>query len=206
MAIARFSTILLLSAFTLLAFAGCTTSSVWENEFRRGESRAMPRSQNASIRIREVPWERVNQTLIEINEKLAKNDTHYDDWSPDQKARLKSQMLRGLQISTPAEQVDILGRSEFRTTDRLRPEDGTLEAFARKVGATTVIITTAYLGKADTIRQEAITEYRSGTSTRNVSDDSRRRDHSISESSTIWVPIRVQADENAFIAFFLHEK
>ena len=196
----------LLASTTFIALSGCSTSTVWENEFRRGEATASPLSQNSSVRIREVSWDRVNQTIAEINEKLAKSDTHYDDWTPEQKSRLKAQMLKGLQVSTPANEVELLGRSEFRTTDRVRPDDGSLEAFARKIGATTVIVTSSYLGKTDTIRQEAITEYRSGTSTRNYGDDSKRRDNTVSETSTIWVPIGVQSDENAFIAFFLRDK
>ncbi len=195
-----------LAAGSFLSLTGCTHTSVWENEFRRSDGTATPLSQSAPIKIREVSWDRVNQTLAEINEKLAKSDTHYDDWSPEQKSRLKAQMLKGLQVSTSPQNVDILGRSEFRTTNRVRPGDGELERFARKIGATTVIVTSSYLGTAETIRQEPVTEYRTGTITRNSNDDSKRRDTTISESSTAWVPIRVTADENAFIAFFLHER
>ena len=194
---------LALVAASLSLLVGCSQTP-WESQFKRGEAIASPLDTTTQVKLREVPWERVQKTLTEIQDKLAKSDTHIDDWTPAEKTRLRGELLRGLQISTPPQDVEVLGRSEFRTTSGIRPGDGSLEAFARKLGATTVVYTTAYLGKAEAVRQEAVQSYRTGS--HYYDRNGKHRDSVLSESSIYWVPVTVQADENGYIAFFLRER
>lgn len=182
---------------------GCQPSP-WESEFRAagGARPIAARATDAPLRVREVPWERLQQTLGALEQERIASDTHPDDWSPQQKAAAKAALLRGLQISEDPEQIEILGRSDFLTTQRVRPDDQ-LEAFARKIGATTVVWSTSYAGKTDVVRSEPVTEWRSGSWSPAFDRDSHSR--SFSENSTIWVPVVVQADQRAFTAFFLRE-
>lgn len=194
---------------TLVAAAvlgGCTASP-WESEYRSSGaeatgSRRVAADPDGTVRIREVSWERIQSTLHELDAERAASDIHPDDWDPQRKLAAKAKLLRGLQVSEDPRDVTVLGRSVFRTTDRVRPDDGGLIAFARKIGATTVIWSSSYMGKADVVRSEPVTEWRSGTWDRRDPD---RGSRTFSENSTIWVPVVVQADERAWMAFFLRE-
>ena len=153
------------------------------------------------VRVREVPFDRIQATLTALTEQAAKSDTYPDEWAKDKKDAANAELLRGLQISEDPATIRVLGRSEFTTTDRVRPEDGTLEKFARKIGATTVVWSSAYRGKADIIVDHPVTEWRTS------SWGSRRgRGVPFSETYTIWVPVRMSADQYAFVAFFLANK
>lgn len=188
----------------VLLSAGCV-SSRWESDFVSSGVTAPARAGGsaAQVRIREVPWERLQTTLAELQSERAASDVHPDDWTPDQKREAKTKLLRGLQVGADPLNVDVLGRTEFRTTDRVRAGDGELANFARKLGATTVIWSSTYLGQTDVIRAEPVTEFRSGSYDR--WHDGRRRGGTFSESSTIFVPITVRADERVWVAYFLRE-
>ena len=113
----------------------------------------------------------------------------------------RAKLLRGLQVTEDPATVQILGRSEFQTTDPVRPDDGSLAAFARKIGATTVVWTSKYRGRRDTVVDEPVTEWRTGTIT-----TARGRHTTFTESSTVWYPVLMKEDEYAFVAFFLRQK
>lgn len=183
---------------------GCQ-SSPWESEFRSsGASAATAIPDDAPLRIREVPWERIQNTLARLDAERAASDVHPDDWDQARKDAAKAELLRGLQVSEPPSSVQILGRSDFRTTNKLAvpADDAELKRFARKIGATTVIWSSSYLGKADVVRSEPVTEWRSGSWSPRSSDG---RSRTFSENSTIWVPIVVQQDERAWMAYFLRD-
>lgn len=185
--------------------AGCAASP-WESEYRPSgtSTAAVAATTDGPVRIREVPWERIQATLQRLDADRIASDIHPDEWDQDRKDRAKAELLRGLQISEDPGRVEILGRSDFRSTDTLvRPgEDAELLRFARKVGATTVIWSSSYVGKADVVRSEPVTEWRSGSWSPRHGDHSSR---TYSENSTIWVPIVVQRDERAWMAYFLRE-
>ncbi len=188
----------------IVLLGGCSASP-WEAEYRSNADAAGAAalaSPERAVRVREVAWERIQATLFELDAERAASDIHPDDWDDQRKAAAKAKLLRGLQIAENPRDVVVLGRSVFRTTDRVRPDDGELSAFARKIGATTVIWSNSYMGKADVVRSEPVTEWRSGSFDR---WDERRGSRSWSENSTIWVPVVVQADERAWMAFFLRE-
>lgn len=186
---------------TAVCMAGCSASP-WESEYRSAGVAAAPLVKESPVRVREVPWDRIQDTLRELESERAASDVHPDDWDPARKEAAKAKLLRGLQVSEDPRQVSVLGRSVFRTTDRVRPDDGELSTFARKIGATTVIWSNSYMGKTDVVRSEPVTEWRSGSWD---SWDSHRGSRGFSESSTIWVPVVVQADERAWMAFFLRD-
>lgn len=192
----------------VFAVAGCAPP-LWESEFRaeRGVGApagiAAPLAKDAPVRVREVPWERVDATLRALNGRVASSDVHPDDWTPAQHAEAQAQLLRGLQISEDPAIVRVLGRSVFRTTDRVSPDDGSLAAFARRLGADTVVWTSTYVGKAQVVREKPVDEYRTVTAYEWDRSTKRWRDRRTTESATYWVPIVVEEDQYAWMAYFL---
>ncbi len=194
----RHTTSVFLAAIALTLLAGC--ASPWERSF--SSSGASAPKAVAAPRLREIPWERMRRTLDSLDEALVASDVHYEDWPDAQKAEHKARLLRGLQVGDDPGTVEVLGQSQFRTTEGVNLSD--LAAFGKRLGATTVVHASRHLGKADTVRSEPVTEWRTGTWTGRRADGSRVHGDS-SETVTTWVPVRVQADEYGYIAFYLFE-
>lgn len=187
------------------ALAGCA-KSLWETEFTGSGDAAPALAGDALVRVRDAPWERVQQALVEIDKEWASSDTHPDDWAQERKTAVRGKLLKALQVPGDPATVEVLGRSEFRTTSRVRPDDGELTDFARRVGATTVVWSSVYIGKADRIVQEPVTEFRTGGGAgRWWGRGGRWRGSAFAESWTVFVPVVVRADEHAYVAFFLRE-
>lgn len=181
---------------------GC--ASEWERAYVPSMPSDTPHASlgaDAQVRIRDVPWQRIDGALRELEAERAASDAPPDEWPPEKQEAAKQKLLTALQVTAPASEVEILGRSVFRTTSDTNPHDGELAAFARKIGADTVVWASNYLGKTQVVRDEPVSEWRSGTwsSGRHGS----RRSDTFTENSTIWVPVVVEADEHAFIAYFL---
>jgi hypothetical protein len=182
--------------------AGC--SSEWERAYSPAGASAAPLHAGQPLKIRDVPWQRLDVALYELEQERAASDAPPDEWPDEKKAAAKQKLLTALQVTADASSVEILGRSTFRTTWTTNPNDGELAAFARKIGADTVVWSSNYLGKAQVVRDEPVSEWRSGSWS--TGPDGRRRSDTFSENSTIWVPIVVEADENAFVAYFLRTR
>lgn len=187
----------------LLGLCGCETSK-WRQNLVVGPDTNTSLAAEAGVRVREVPWERVDATLKQLHADLAASDRHFDEWPTQQKQAHKAKLLQGLQISEPAESVRVLGQSEFKSTDNTASDPVELVKLARELGADTVVRSSKYVGKADKIVQEPVTTYSTGTVW--WRDGDHRRPDSFSEQQTTWVPVRIQADETAYIAFFLRTK
>jgi hypothetical protein len=157
---------------------------------------ALPAKQE--VKIREVPWQRLDAALQELEEERAAADAPPDEWPADKSLAAEQKLLTALQVTADPSHVEILGRSTFRTTSETNPNSGELAAFARKVGADTVVWSSSYLGKAQIVRDEPVTEWRTGSWS-----TGKRRSQTYTESSTIWVPVVVEGDEHAFLVYFL---
>jgi hypothetical protein len=195
------------------ALGGCSSPSVWEQGYvgprppaKAGDSAVVGRS----VTIRNVPWDRVQEVRRSIEAEASSSDVHPDEWPSEKKADVKARLLRGLQVSTDPSRVEILGRSEFKTTDTVRPEtpegEAELAAFARRLGADMVVWSGRTLGKADKIVDRPVTTTSSsgwGRPWDGGRDGHSSRDWGYTDSSTSWVPVRIQADESGFVAFFL---
>ncbi|MCA3004367.1 MAG: hypothetical protein LW650_03240 [Planctomycetaceae bacterium] len=194
------------AAVSLLGGCG---PSVWEanyrpaDEVRVGAGPAVtPLAEGAAVEIREVPWARIDASMKRIEERLAASAVHVSEWTAEQRGELKGELLSGLQTSEPAGAVSVLGRSSFRSTDPVSPDDADLAKYARRLGANRVVWAKAYTGKADRIVRESVTTNSVGwwdTYSRPYPD---RRWENFSTTST--VPVRIAADEYAWLAFFLH--
>lgn len=191
---------------------GCAPSTVWEQGYvGNSPVRGADAASEKNVLIRNVPWDRVQEARRQIEADAASSDLHPDEWSPEKKADVKARLLRGLQISAEPSRVEILGRSEFKTTDTVRPEtpegEAELRSLARRLGADTVVWSGRTLGKADKIVERPVTTtgdvWRGGGGRSFDAQSGRSRDWGFNESSTSWVPVRIQADESGFVAFFL---
>lgn len=187
----------LISGLLLALGAGCHTSP-WESGLARGPDTAAPRAEGTAVRVREVPWERVEATLAALRADVAASDVHPDEWPVERRAEHKVRLLNGLQISESAETVKVLGKSEFRAVDRVVIPNDELDRLARSLGADTVVWSSRALGKADRVVQEPVTWYNDGTSAWGRADRG-----AFGEMRTGWVPVRVQVDETGYVGFFL---
>lgn len=198
----------LASVCSIALFLGACESSRWQQSLTKGPDAAAALTPTAPVRVREVQWDRVQSTLHELREAEAASAVHHEEWSQEAKLAHKSKLVQGLQISEPAAGVRVLGKSEFRTTDSSITIGGAqvieLEQLARSLGADTVMWSSRYVGKADRVVQEPVTTYSSGSWW--WRDGDRRRPDSFNEQQTSWVPVRVQADETAYIAFFFRTR
>ncbi len=185
----------------LMLPAGCATSP-WQSTYTALLSE--PLAATTDVKIRAVAWERLEPVLRELDAEAARSDVPPEEWSSDLRLARQSKLLSALQVSAEPARVDMVGRSAFKTTDRVDPEDGQLAALARLKGANLVVYSSSYLGKSEKIVSEPVTTFSSGTESWWGSDARRRRRHTdFSETSTSWVPMKIQADEHFFVAYFL---
>lgn len=198
-----------LVAMACLIASGCSGPSAWEQAFVPGSDSAMvagPRDKASPVRLRGIPWDRMQGTLAELRADAGASNTHPDDWSAAQKLAAKDKLLRGLQFGVDADRVEIVGRSEFRTTETIIPDGSDrrgLEEFARKIGATDVVWASRVLGKTEKVVDRPVTSYGHGTFWGSYRDRDQWWSDGYSDSRTTWVPVRVPADETGFVAFFL---
>jgi hypothetical protein len=187
----------------LLPLGGCSQASVWDQHLVKGPEAALaPLAEGDRVVVRDVVWERVQTTLDEIRAIAAASDVHPSEWDASQQREVKSKLLRGLQVSQAPEGVQVLGSSQFRTTEPLTNREQSLSRIARDLGANMVVYSTRVLGKSDRIVRESVSTTTTGTAWLRDADE-RRRPETYSETSTSWVPVRVSADEVGAVAYFL---
>jgi hypothetical protein len=183
---------------------GCTGPSLWERTYQGVKAFDEPPRATAPLpTLRDVSWERLMDTRAELERDVAASDVHPSEWPADKRDAAKATLLRGLQVQENPADVQVLGLSQFSTTDNLRADSGELATFGASLGATRVIYSTRFLGKADKIIDEPVTTYYHGGWHR--VHDRRYRSEPWSHSSTTWVPIRVQADEHGWIVYYLKD-
>lgn len=196
--------LLLLPLLAVAVLGGCSTA--WQNHYRGVAAGVHPPTPATdAVTIREVPWSRLDATLRSLEDRRAGSDIHRDEWSEEQRAEERTALLRGLQISASPDDILVLGRSVFRSTDHLRPEDGSLERFARSIGADYAVWSANHLGTRRVTRQQPVHEH--GFHGRHYTDaDGRRRTTYEPWDRTVFVPVSVDADEYAWVVYFLRRR
>ncbi len=195
----------LVLAMAALLLPACT--SIWQDAYRPSPlaagAAALRYPGEHPVIVREAPWERVESALHELEEQEAASDTHVSEWSVEQRQAATTRLLIALQLHDSPENTVLLGHSSFATTDVVRPEDGTLEAMARRMGADYAIWTSRYLGQGTRVVDRPVPIHRSGWGHFYDREDHVWRHRYYSDFDTAWVPIVVEADRFAFIAFFV---
>jgi len=154
--------------------------------------------------VREVPWKRVDEALRFIDDQRAASDVHWSEWPRDDKFAEQGVLLRALQISEDPRDIIVLGRSVFRSTDNLSPRDGSLAKFAASIGADYAVWSAHYVGKAEKIVQEPVR--RSGISFGVHAGHGHHAHSSGVWDQTVYVPVVVEADEYAWVVYYLRSR
>jgi hypothetical protein len=191
-----------LAVAATVAIFGCQATP-WQQGLAKGPDAAAPLDPKATVRVREVPWERLEQTLSSLRADVAASNIHPDEWSVEKRHGHKLRLLQGLQISEPAESAKVLGRSEFRTSDRVTIPSDDLQRLATSLGADTVVWSSRPLGKSDRVVQEPVTWFSDGT---RYWDHPNEHRGAFSETRTGWVPVRIQVDEFGYVGFFIRTR
>ncbi|MEL6499529.1 MAG: hypothetical protein AAF937_11995 [Planctomycetota bacterium] len=194
----RLTTIWLLIGLlaSAMGMAGC--KNIWRDNYRPiGTIAALP--QTARVDVREVQWERMERAISDAQARAAESDVHPSDWDEPTKVEARGELLRNLQVQADPADIRVVGVSSFRTTDTVRPWDGSLADFASEIGADLVVWSDRYLGKADAIVDRTVYVDSIGDSRFRDDDDDRTR----FRSETFNVPIVVRKDERGYTAFFL---
>lgn len=184
-----------------MSLSACTTS--WQDHYRGAPLGAYEPTEE--VIVRDVPWSRIDDTLIRIEAERARSDTHWDDWSSDQRLDEQAELLTGLQISEDPRDIIVLGRSVFRSTDHLSPDDGSLENFAASIGADYAIWSAHYLGTKEVVQQEQVRAHGFGSRGYYDSHGKYRRDYQPWDR-TVFVPVVVEADEYAWVVYYLRRR
>lgn len=186
------------------ALTGCGTSQ-WTSSFER-ESMApavspLSETERGAVKLRKVPWERVQAALDAQRQAEIDSDVPAEQWTDAKRAELRGVLLRQLQV-TDAGTV-VLGRSRFKSTRSERADEADLAAAAAKIGATGVVWSSRYVGKADRVDRETV--FVESWDTQHTYDRStgRYRQSVFPERATASVPVVRQVDEFEFIAFWL---
>lgn len=180
------------------ALGGC--ASPWQRTFRASSSAEF--EPTAHVIIRGVPWSRLDAALRENARVRAESDVHPDEWTAEQRAEERDRLVNALQLSEDPGDIAILGRSVFRTTRDVDPLDGSLERFARSIGADYVIWSTTTLGKAQSVEQEPVTRH-GYASRRFRSRDGRHDDATYWYDETVFVPVVVEREQYAWMIYYI---
>ncbi len=196
--------ILLLSLAFIAPLTACSTT--WQDHYRGVAAGVHPPTPASEpVTIREVPWARLDATLRSIEARRAASDIHRDEWTQQERDDERTELLRGLQISEDPDTIIVLGRSVFRSTNHLRPDDGSLERFARSIGADFAIWSANHLGTRRVTRQQQVHEH--GFHGRRYTDSQGRRRTAYEPwDRTVFVPVSVDADEYAWVVYYLRRR
>lgn len=189
----------------LLSLGGC--ASVWQRNFESRTDSALPAlPARTPVEVREVPWARVEQALVDLSKLWEESDVPYEQWPPEKKRDADARLLRALQVTDSPDQVQIVGRSSFKTTERVRPGSGDLGDFARKVGADTAIWASRYVGRGERVETQPV--YSSGYRHVQYYDarSNKYRTRYEYDDWTTYVPVVVEADETAWVVYYLRHK
>jgi len=180
---------------------GCTTT--WQDHYRGAPEGSYEPTQHVTVR--EVPWARIDETLRGIDDRRAGSDRHWDEWTREERLAEQAALLKGLQISEDPRDMIVLGRSVFRSTDHLSPGDGSLAAFAQSIGGDYAIWSAHYLGTKEVIEHEPVHDW--GFRSRGSYDHHGRyrRDYEPWDR-TVYVPVVVEADEYAWVVYYLRRR
>lgn len=172
--------------------AGCSATgpSIWEQHLTSGPETAPAIPAQTKVAVRELPWAQMEQTVV--NQAAA----------AQRKTDGKAQLLRGLQVPGDPASVLVVGKSEFKTTDKLATDSVAFHDLARKLGADTVVWSSKVTGKVDKVVQQPVTTVSSPSSSGRPFD-ANSRSGSLADNRTTYVPVTVKADELAYVVYYL---
>jgi hypothetical protein len=194
----------------LITFLATGCASPWEKSFQSNpELRGQKFPPTPNVHVRTVEYERLKKFTDEEHQRRVNSTTAPVDLPPEQKMAMKNRLLQALQIPERGDDAVIVGTSQFTSPEVLKPDDPNLAAFAKKLGADTVVVSTAYLGKASRIDTVPVTSYSTDTYITHYRRNGNRISPAyttVNSSSTAWVPVPVTEDQYLHQAFFLRRE
>jgi hypothetical protein len=194
-----------------LALSGCSTS-IWQASYRPSplagpaavEPAATARTRPApsQILVREAPWARLETALRELEDEEAASELHISEWPEDKRLAAVARLLSALQLQDDPASVEILGWSSFASTTPIRPEAGVLDQ-ARRLGADTAIWSSRVIGVGARVIDRPVRVHHHGWGHYYDRDDGAWRSAWSDHVDTAWVPVVVEADRVAYVAFYL---
>jgi len=196
----------LMLTLAMVGLGGCGTS-VWEQSFayEPGVEAAAP-VRAADVVVRDAPWGRVGPALSAEQQRLVASETHREDWPADVARESDLEILRELQLPFEAEEVVLLGRSHFRTTQPPDPEAAELRRFAASIGAEYAVWSRHVVGRVEAVEREPVQSTRWRTN--RVWDADRKRHEYVRrwEPETVWVPVVVEREQSRWVVFYLRRR
>lgn len=194
--------ILCLTLLPVTGALGACASSPWRANFEPepGAGPLAPIPADVVV-VRPAPFERVDDALRDFERAWADSDTYWEDWPEDERRLHTDNLISALQLPGASDHWELIGRSRFTSFDPLDPEDAGLRDFAADIGADHAIWTSYYVGKTERVVDRPVHypswHYRHG-----------RRGHGGfgGGTTTVWVPVSVEADETLWMAFFLSRR
>jgi hypothetical protein len=133
--------------FFVLA-GGCVTKppSPWQQFYRPNPSATPATTPAQAVTIRNVDWTRVDEWSQTANKEAAASDKPIEEWSEADRLARRAKLFKALQLTKAPADASVLGVSSFESGMNTDPADGTLEVFAKKIGADYAIWATHPLG------------------------------------------------------------
>lgn len=198
-----------------LSCSGCGPS-VWAEHFIRapgiGERDLEPLDPDAPVTIRRVEWERLTSYDDAARARAIGRDLPPDLWPPDVRTAETADFLRALRILEDPADVRRLGSASFVHPGRLSPFAGSLERFARSIGAAYAVVSERPVGLRETVIYAPMTTYYDRVVTgrgkhRSHHDDGRSdddRDYRVERgSATTYVPTVIAVDSFHYVVYFV---
>lgn len=135
----------LVFAFSVF-LAGCAPSP-WERFYQVDGSVKTRIPATATAQVREVPYERVSAFMREFKSMNVSSDVALEDMPEDRKMEMRNRLFETLQLRERGREAGLVGGSEFTYIGEINPRDGSLEQFARSMGADYAVFAVEYLGE-----------------------------------------------------------
>ena len=197
-------------AVVLLAaacLAGGCAASPWEENFRPAPGLhgglPGPAGADAEVTIRAVEWERLQAFEAEARERSMGRDLPFDEWPEEWRDFERAEFLRMIRITEDPDLIEDLGTSEFVVPGTLDPYDGSLESFARRIGARYAVVGARGVGLRDVIVYAPLTTwYDDAPSVRRGRGGHGVRTYSGTGTATSYVPRVVKRDSTQYVVYF----
>jgi hypothetical protein len=200
-----------LTARLSIVVLGCVCSVGCANEWERfyqahPATKGKLFSPTDSAQVRTVEYERLSAFWKSEYERRLRSPIAVEDLPLADKIAEKNRLLETLRLRERNDEVAILGWSEFDSAHELSPSDERLGAFARKVGADYVVVSSHFAGQSEEVVAMPITTYTSSSGTASVYG---RRGYAGTASvnstgtSTSYVPMQVARNHFLYTAMFI---
>jgi hypothetical protein len=161
-----------------------------------------------AAQVRTVEFERLSRFMEEENKRRAESNTAVEDVPLSERIQAKNRLLEVLRLKERNDDIAFLGWSEFDSPRNEDPKDGTLEQFAKSVGADYVMVASRYGGQSTQVVNMPITSYSSSNANAYLygrNGYAGTANIYSSGTSTTWVPTPVARNHFVYTCMFFRK-